>query len=321
LDDGLGDTVKPEDDCDPGQGKDVHGDCVDCEDIDQVTGECIDCSDGQVRNAGGHCVEPCQKYTGYVLTNKFSGNLVAGNTYNLSHNSNLRNVDGSRATFGCNTQTLNSGSEVVLESTVVVKINVNGKDYNYYNVSQEICDGNMPDQADYDPNKPCSDCNGANPFKGDQKVTPQKYSGIKGGTFGMTRSGGKQMHSGIDIASAYGDPIYAMFDGYTTAPSNERGVAGYVVAFTSTINGNQVTVNYCHLQKDKRSSGQQVKAGDIIGYQGDSGNLKKAIKDGCCDSHVHIGIRENGIRINPLNYMKYNLNMQTGKLTENDDCN
>jgi putative chitinase len=71
LDDGLGDTVKPEDDCDPGQGKDVHGDCVDCEDIDQVTGECIDCPVDQVRNSSGSCVDDCET-TETDLKNIFS---------------------------------------------------------------------------------------------------------------------------------------------------------------------------------------------------------------------------------------------------------
>ena len=31
-----------------------------------------------------------------------------------------------------------------------------------------------------------------------------------------------------------------------------------------------------------------VNAGDIIGYQGDSGNLGDAIADGYCESHLHV---------------------------------
>lgn len=80
-------------------------------------------------------------------------------------------------------------------------------------------------------------------------------------------------------------------------------------------------MSFCHLKSDDRVSGENVKAGQIIGYQGDSGNLSSAIKKGLCSSHVHIGVRENGVKVNPLNYMKFDLNLQTGNLTEHNDCN
>lgn len=57
-----------------------------------------------------------------------------------------------------------------------------------------------------------------------------------------------------------------------------------------------------------------VIAGDIIGYQGRSGNLDNAIKQGHAISHVHIKAKKNGIMINPLNYFQTKIDPKTGKV-------
>ena len=55
-------------------------------------------------------------------------------------------------------------------------------------------------------------------------------------------------------------------------------------------------MSFFHLQKENRvlqgTPLVKVEAGDIIGYQGDSGNLKGAIESGGVESHVHIEVRE-----------------------------
>ena len=96
--------------------------------------------------------------------------------------------------------------------------------------------------------------------------------------------------------------------------------AGYYVVLTSTVGGDTVKTLYFHMQKDNRVSGT-VKAGDIIGYQGDSGNLKGAIEDGYSVSHLHIKVKKNGTTVNPEQYMETSFNDTTGVATHSSDCN
>lgn len=75
---------------------------------------------------------------------------------------------------------------------------------------------------------------------------------------------------------------------------------------------------YFHLQEQNRVSGN-VKAGDIIGYQGDSGNLKGAIEQGQTVSHLHLKTQENGDYVNPLNHLKTKIDPNTGRVI--NPCN
>jgi len=162
-------------------------------------------------------------------------------------------------------------------------------------------------------------------------LAKQKASGFKGATMGWTRKRlnnlGKLVpkeHKGVDIETEKGDPIYAMFDGTARLKTNKKNGkvvgGGYYVALTSKVNGKTVETWYFHMQKDTRVSGE-VKAGDIIGYQGDSGNLKKAVANKSTPIHVHIQLYEDGKLKNPLPYLKAALDETTGKLTNEPDCN
>ena len=153
--------------------------------------------------------------------------------------------------------------------------------------------------------KPCT----GNPVKGGLEIAPQKgKSGSLGAMFGNSITSGckrygsndcatprNKKHDGIDIKSNYGDPIYAMNDGFIYS-SKYHKKAGWNIRVQSTVNGKTILVSFFHLQKANRLLATNplnfVKAGDIIGYQGDSGNLKNAITAGGVDSHVHIEVRE-----------------------------
>ncbi len=160
--------------------------------------------------------------------------------------------------------------------------------------------------------KPCR----GNPVKNPEIAAQLGRSGLQGGTFGCTRYDwrktcggvkGRKIHKGLDIKNAYGQPDYAMYGGtavrrtqYNSDKTKIIG-AGYFVDVTSVVNGVTIHILYFHMQKDTRVDGQ-VKAGDIIGYQGDSGNLKKAIKDHKAVSHVHIKVKINGKAVDPKPY-------------------
>jgi hypothetical protein len=177
-----------------------------------------------------------------------------------------------------------------------------GKFYNETSQKCECPEGLNEDDNGNCVNKPCK----GNPIKGKLEVAPQKgKSKTKGALQGCTRygvtcTGGtdgiNKPHAGIDIKSSYGNPIYAMYDGFIFSTKNDSDGAGYYTRIQSTANGKTFIHEYFHLQKENRvlqgNPLVKVKAGDIIGYQGDSGNLKDAIKKKTVDSHVHIEIRE-----------------------------
>jgi murein DD-endopeptidase MepM/ murein hydrolase activator NlpD len=141
------------------------------------------------------------------------------------------------------------------------------------------------------------------PCKGDPipnpEIAPQKgKSGALGALHGCTRYGGRcsgadarnKSHDGIDIKNDYGKPIFAMFDGEIHSNYYQENGAGYVTRIKGVAaNGDILIYQYFHLQQSGRKSrGTKVRAGEIVGIQGDSGNLKNAINSGGVDSHVHI---------------------------------
>ena len=175
--------------------------------------------------------------------------------------------------------------------------------------------------------KPCPGDPVPNP-----EIAPQLGpSGISGGLHntcsrsgsGCTGNTSRKTHHGVDIKNPYGAPIYAMYDGVATKATqyndeNQVDGAGYHVSITSTIDGETVRLVYFHLQEDSRILGA-VSAGDIIGYQGISGNLAVAIKKGYTTSHVHIKAELNGQKTDPLDYFATTIDPQTGQIT--NPCN
>ena len=151
-------------------------------------------------------------------------------------------------------------------------------------------------------------------------------SGIAGGLHGTcTREGSgclgnpsKKMHDGVDIKNIYGAPVYAMYDGTarlaTQIKNGKVDGAGYHISIISTVNGQNIRLVYFHLQENNRKSGI-VKAGDIIGYQGDSGNLKAAIEQELTESHVHVKAEKNGQMADPLEYLATKIDPRTGQIT------
>lgn len=177
--------------------------------------------------------------------------------------------------------------------------------------------GNTPPKPEVDEvkKKPCP----GDPIK-NPEIAPQTNSGVRGGMFGYTRSGGKQFHNGIDIKNDYGDPIYSMYDGTARLVTQTRKGkvvgAGHYVEVTSIVDNKKVQILYFHMQKANRVSGS-VKAGSIIGYQGYSGNLKAAITQGLSQSHLHIKLKVNGKTVNPMPYMATQFDNKTGKAINN----
>ena len=161
------------------------------------------------------------------------------------------------------------------------------------------------------------------------RIAPQKRSGLKGGMFNSCvrryKDGRCKPHKGIDLLNPYGAPVYAMYDGKVYPTDYELSKAGWVAVLRAKVNVNgvqqEVKIQYFHLQQDNRKTGR-VKAGDIIGYQGDSGNLKDVIygENKTVDSHVHIKIEKlignKKVLVDPLPYLATKIDPKTGIITQ-----
>ena len=109
--------------------------------------------------------------------------------------------------------------------------------------------------------------------------------------FGVVRGPGR-VHLGLDIGAAYGTNVVAAASGrVTTAKYNEGGLGYYV----TIDHGNGIRTVSGHLSSYIVSVGDQVSRGQVIGYNGSSGNAN-------CP-HVHFEVFVNGTRVNPLSMM------------------
>jgi len=197
----------------------------------------------------------------------------------------------------------------------------------FYNETSRKCE--CPDGLNEDYNGNCVDkpCMG-DPVKNPEIAPQLGPSGMDGGLHNTcTRTGSgcagnssRKTHDGVDIKNPYGAPIFAMYDGtarFHTQTDKQTGIingAGHYVSITSTINGETVRNVYFHMQENGRASGT-INAGDIIGYQGISGNLGNAIKQESTTSHVHIKTRVNGVKADPLDYLATTIDPSTGQVT------
>lgn len=106
-------------------------------------------------------------------------------------------------------------------------------------------------------------------------------------TWGAPRSGGRR-HVGVDMIAPRGVPIYAVVSGYVTFKAN---VLGGNAASLVGDNGNRYY--YGHMDSYEGVS-RRVTQGEIIAYNGDTGNAKYSTP------HLHFELRPGGgINVNP----------------------
>ncbi len=142
-----------------------------------------------------------------------------------------------------------------------------------------------------------------------------KYSKeyIYGDSWGGERTyGGKRIHKGCDIMDRENIqgriPIVSMTDGKIyNIGWNEQG--GYRIGITSE-NGNYYYYAHFDSYASGIESGKTVKAGDILGYMGNSGYGKTEGTKGKFPVHLHIGIcpktdlTEDELWINPYPFLR-----------------
>jgi len=116
-----------------------------------------------------------------------------------------------------------------------------------------------------------------------------------GSFWGDGRDGGARKHEGIDIFAPAKSPAVAVADGYITSVSENK--LGGKVIFMQPDNSNY-NVYYAHLHQQLVTTGQRVKAGEVIGLTGNTGNAIYTA------SHLHFGIYTFGGPIDPLAFVE-----------------
>jgi murein DD-endopeptidase MepM/ murein hydrolase activator NlpD len=104
-------------------------------------------------------------------------------------------------------------------------------------------------------------------------------------TWGAPRSGGRS-HKGVDMMAPHGTPIYAMHAGSITRLNNS-GLGGISIYMFGD-DGNEYY--YTHLQgyADGIHTGKRVDAGDLIAYNGSTGNADASAP------HLHLQVHPGG---------------------------
>ncbi|MCL5666867.1 MAG: peptidoglycan DD-metalloendopeptidase family protein [Patescibacteria group bacterium] len=121
---------------------------------------------------------------------------------------------------------------------------------------------------------------------------------------------GYTFHNGIDVAAPAGQPIYAAADGIVLDTDHSDTSYGNWAAVKHSIPTQKSgTINivtlYAHMRTIKVSPGQFVKAGDLIGYEGNTGNTTKKLYGPSRGYHIHFGVYDaEGFGINPGAYQK-----------------
>ena len=124
------------------------------------------------------------------------------------------------------------------------------------------------------------------PLFGDASVTSP---------FGYRRDpflGGLALHSGVDLAQAYGAEIRATGAGRVT---HAEPMGGYGI-MVEIDHGNGLTTRYAHMSEALVEEGQEVAKGAVLGRMGSSGRST--------GPHLHYEVRVDGEPVDPERYLR-----------------
>lgn len=118
--------------------------------------------------------------------------------------------------------------------------------------------------------------------------------------FGDPRDGGDREHEGLDIMAPKGAPIVSPTDAVVIQTGNGSGSGQYV----STANPGDERFVYMHLSEILVKRGQELKAGDLIGYVGNTGNASGGAP------HLHFEIRDGRKATDPFKRITETLSLK-----------
>ena len=101
-------------------------------------------------------------------------------------------------------------------------------------------------------------------------------------------------HTGTDISCSEGTPILAAADGTVTVANGLDSWGGSYGYYIQIDHGGGLETLYAHCSSICVTTGQQVQAGQVIGYVGHTGRVT--------GSHLHLEMRVNGSRVDSMQY-------------------
>lgn len=100
-------------------------------------------------------------------------------------------------------------------------------------------------------------------------------------------------HDGVDYPTPTGTPIVAVTDGTVKSARRTLGPAGKKIALSTALTG--VVAGYHHLSQMLVDAGDQVTAGQLLGYTGNTGRSS--------GPHLHFSIKRDGKYVDPNPYL------------------
>ena len=110
-------------------------------------------------------------------------------------------------------------------------------------------------------------------------------------------TGAVSSHTGTDIACAEGTPILAAADGTVTVANGLDSWGGSYGYYIQIDHGGGLETLYAHCSSICVTTGQQVQAGQVIGYVGQTGRVT--------GSHLHLEVRINGNRADGMSFFSH----------------
>jgi hypothetical protein len=99
-------------------------------------------------------------------------------------------------------------------------------------------------------------------------------------------------HGGVDFGVQEGTPVYAVMDGVVEPTGYDAPGFGHYI---KTSNADGAENFFGHLSRKLVEGGTKVKAGDIVGYSGNSGSST--------GPHLHFEVRKGGNKLDPMSYL------------------
>ncbi len=112
--------------------------------------------------------------------------------------------------------------------------------------------------------------------------------------WGAARDGGARPHEGVDIMAPRGTPALAAEDGVVRYVGDDR-LGGHVVSLEASGRGH--SLYYAHLDTQTARGGQAVRAGDTVGFVGNTGNARGG------PTHLHFGVYTGDGAVDPLPFL------------------
>ena len=133
---------------------------------------------------------------------------------------------------------------------------------------------------------------GAGSASGSSCILERPYSYVD--SWGAARSGGRS-HQGTDVMAPHGARVFAFVDGVVSRQSTSTN--GGIQLYLQGDNG--VEYFYAHLSGYAVSTGARVRAGQLIAYNGATGNAASTAP------HVHFEVHPGGgAPVNPYPYLR-----------------